>query len=100
MKASQYRSANMIIQTILEGIIKADREEGVLNKGIVKSHLIRFCGLKTTTAEKYLEKLENAGYIEKFEESWGERTIIIYVITELGRERHEWFLKINSEIEE
>ena len=99
MKSSQYRSANAIIQTILEGIIRAERDDTLLKKGIVKYHLVRYCGLKTTTAEKYFQKLETAGYIESRREAWGERTIIIYTITPLGKERHEWFVKINSEIE-
>lgn len=99
MKSSEYRTANLIIQTILEGIIRAERVDSLLKKGIVKSHLIRYCGLKTSTAEKYLIKLENAKYIEKHEEMWGDRVIFIYTITPLGRERHEWFVKINSEME-
>lgn len=98
MKSSQYRSANLIIQTILEGILRAERENSVIKQGIVKSHLINYCGLKSTTAEKYLTKLEEAGYIESHEESWGDRSIIIYTITPLGKERYEWFVKINSEI--
>ena len=99
MKSSEYRTTNLIIQTILEGIIRAERDDSLLKKGIVKSHLIRYCGLKASTAEKYLTKLENAKYVEKREEMWGERTIFVYTITALGRERHEWFVKINSEME-
>ena len=98
MKSSQYRSANLIIQTILEGILRAERKNSLI-KGIIKSHLINYCGLKSTTADKYLMKLENAGYIESQEEPWGDRTIIIYKITSLGKERYQWFVKINSEIE-
>lgn len=99
MKSSEYRTANLIIQTILEGIIRAERDDNLLKKGIVKSHLIRYCGLKSTTAEKYLDKLVKADYIKRREEMWGDRTIIIYTITYLGKERHEWFVKINSEME-
>lgn len=98
MTKTQYRSANIIIQTILEGIIRAERENSVL-KGIVKHHLTKYSGLKTPTAEKYFAKLEKANYIEKHEEKWGERDIIVYTITALGRERHDWFVKINTEIE-
>ncbi|MHA1186577.1 MAG: hypothetical protein ACTSSK_06815 [Candidatus Heimdallarchaeota archaeon] len=99
MKPSEYRTANLIIQTILEGIIRSERDDSLLKQGIVKSHLIRYCGLKSTTAEKYLLKLEKADYIKKREEMWGERIIIIYTVTPLGKERHEWFVKINSEME-
>ncbi|MHA1725450.1 MAG: hypothetical protein ACTSXH_11490 [Promethearchaeota archaeon] len=68
-------------------------------QGIVKSNLIKKCKLKTTTAEKYLKKMEEAGYISSHEEAWGDRTIILYKITELGKERYEWFVKINLELE-
>lgn len=99
MTPSKYRSANLIIQTILEGILRAEYSPNLLKEGIVKSHLIKYCGLKTTDAEKYLSKMEKAGYIQSSEESWGERTIIIYTITPLGKERYHWFTKINSELE-
>ena len=42
--------------------------------------------------------MENAGYITSHEESWGERKIKVYKITPIGRERYEWFVKINMEI--
>ena len=95
MGSKQYRSSNMIIQNILEAILRADNKEG----GIIKSHLIKLCSLKTSTAEKYLVKMESANYIKSHIEPWGERTRIIYNIQSLGRERYEWFIKINSELE-
>ncbi|MBN1215954.1 MAG: hypothetical protein JXA99_11015 [Candidatus Lokiarchaeota archaeon] len=98
MEKKQYRSSNMIIQNILEAILREKKKNPVKNKGIKKSHLISFCNLKTYTAEKYLIKMTNAGYIEHNEESWGERIINIYNITKLGKERYEWFVKINTEI--
>ncbi len=100
MDKKKYRTANIIIQTILEGIIRAERNRANEKKGIVKSHLIDYCKLKTSTAEKYLSKLINAGYIDSYEEPWGERTINIYKTTEKGRERYEWFVKINTEMGE
>ena len=99
MPPSKYRSANMIIQMILEGILRADLSHNLVREGIVKSHLIRYSGLKTTVAEKYLTKMEKAGYIQSHKEAWGERTIIIYTVTPLGKERYEWFTKICSELE-
>ncbi len=42
--------------------------------------------------------MEKAGYIISHEESWGERKINIYEITQKGRERYEWFVKINTEL--
>jgi DNA-binding PadR family transcriptional regulator len=62
--------------------------------------VIKYSALKNATAEKYLKKMENAGYIISHVESWGEREIIIYEITAKGRERYEWFVKINTELEE
>ena len=99
MTPSKYRSANLIIQTILEGILRANLSSNLVREGIIKSHLIRYSGLKTTVAEKYLAQMEKAGYIESHEEAWGERKIIIYTITSLGKERLEWFTKICSELE-
>lgn len=97
---SKYRTTNIIIQTILEGILRADRNKPNQKEGIIKSHLIKYSSLKTATAEKYLSKMENAGYITSHEESWGERKIIVYKITSIGRERYKWFAKINTELEQ
>jgi DNA-binding PadR family transcriptional regulator len=90
----------MIIQSILEGILSVERNKSHQRNGIIKSHLIDYCGLKATSAEKYLLKLEKAGYIDSHVEPWGERTIKIYQITSKGRERHKWFVEINTEMEE
>ncbi len=91
---NNYRTSNMIIQNMLEILIK-DRSE----EGIVKSHLIEICGLKTSTGEKYLSKMESAGYIQSYEEKWGkERIRIRYYITEFGKTRYQWFVKINNEL--
>lgn len=79
---------------MLERIIRHDPTGG----GIVKTHLIQECGLKASTAEKYLAKLEAAGYIESYTEVWGERTRIRYRILPLGIERYSWFLRINAEL--
>jgi predicted transcriptional regulator len=99
MCPTNYRTSNLIIQTILEGILRADQNNLHVKKGIVKSHLIKYAGLKAVDGEKYLQKMEKAGYIEAKEEAWGERTIIMYRITPLGKERFEWFVKINTELE-
>jgi len=96
LMGNNYRNSNMIIQNILEALLYDLNE-----KGMVKSHLIESCGLKTSTAEKYLTKMETAGYIESNEEKWGkERMKIILKLTPLGRQRYEWFVKINSELME
>jgi predicted transcriptional regulator len=91
---NNYRTSNMIIQNLLE-ILLDDRED----EGIVKSHLVELCGLKTSTGDKYLNKMESAGYIQSYEEKWGkERIRIRYTITNLGKTRYEWFVKINNEL--
>ena len=95
MGSNKYRSSNVIIQNILERILRAETK----NEGVIKSHLIEYCGLKSATADKYLTKMEEAGYIKSHEEPWGERSRIFYKILPLGRERYEWFVKINSELE-
>jgi predicted transcriptional regulator len=92
---TEYRSSNVIIQNILERVIR----EPPGNGGVVKSHLVRDCGLKPTTADKYLVKMIEAGYIAEAEESWGERTLTRYRILPLGAERYGWFVRINSELE-
>ncbi len=99
MPPSSYRSSNLIIQKVLEGILRAGQAHSMTKQGIVKSHLIKYCGLKAIVAEKYLTKMEKAGYIQSHEEAWGDRTIILYDITPLGKERFSWFVKINSEME-
>ena len=38
-------------------------------------------------------------YIHSKEEAWGERKKIVYNTTPIGRERYQWFVKINAEIE-
>ena len=100
LSKTRYRTANMIIQTILEGILRAERDKFNERNGIIKSHLIEYSGLKLATAEKYLLKLEGAGYISSHTESWGERTINVYATTSKGKERYQWFVQINTEMEE
>lgn len=100
MNNSKYRSANLILQSILEAIIKSeDTDSNHFKKGILKSHLIQQVHLKSTTADKYLTKMQQAGYINAQQDSWGERDIIVYDITEKGRERYKWFVQINTELE-
>ncbi len=99
MGAKKYRSANMIILNILEEILRADQNNMLIENGIVKSQLVKKCGLKPATAEKYLIKMEKAEYITVSKEAWGEREINIYKITKKGKERYEWFVKINMELE-
>lgn len=97
---NKYRSANIILQSILEAIIRSeDSDSTQFRKGILKSHLIQEVHLKTTTADKYLSKMEQAGYIQILSDSWGERDLIVYSVTEKGRQRYDWFVQINAELE-
>lgn len=100
MAPSKYRSTNMIIQQILEGIIRADLNHTLVKTGIIKSHLLKYCALKASTAEKYFEKMEKAGYITFHEEPWGDRKITVIKITEKGKERYKWFVMLNTELED
>ncbi len=93
---SQYRSANKIIQRILECIFK----KNLTQSKVLKTHIIQYANLKTPMAERYLNMLKKAGYITEEEGQWGERKVIYYQLTDLGRERHTWFQKINAELYE
>ena len=99
---NKYRSANIILQSILEVIIRSEDtvcDSKLFHKGILKSHLIQQAHLKTTTADKYLSKMEQAGYIQILSDNWGERDLIVYSVTEKGRQRYDWFVQINAELE-
>lgn len=99
MGSTEYRNTNLIVQSILETLLKTDYYDPNPKNGKIKTHIIKACGLKVQTAEKYLDKMEKAGYIKLHSESWGEREIFLYEITPKGKERYEWFVKINTELE-
>lgn len=100
MSQTSYRSANMIILSILELTIKSNRRKDQGTDGVLKTHIIKTCNLKSSTADKYLSKMEKAKYIESFTDYWGERELIKYRITSIGMERYSWFVKLNAELEE
>ena len=90
----KYRSALVIIQSILEECMKGENKDGV-----VKSTIYKQLGLKTAVGEKYLEQLIAAQYITMTEEVWGkERTRHRVQITPRGMQRFEWFIKLSSEL--
>jgi predicted transcriptional regulator len=93
---SRYRSANKIIQKILECIFKKSMSQSK----VLKTHIIQYANLKTPMAERYLKMLKKAGYITEEEGTWGERKLIYYALTDLGRQRYSWFQKINTELYE
>ena len=66
----KYRSALIIIQSILEQLIKVGMDEG-----IVKSRIYKSVGLKTIIGDKYLEQLIVARYVTLNEEKWGKERI-------------------------
>ena len=91
----KYRSALIIIQSILEQLIKAENEDG-----IVKSKIYKNLGLKTIIGEKYLEQLISARYITLNKEKWGKERIRQKVyITNRGLRRFQWFMKLSTELE-
>ena len=93
MDVARYRPAIKIVLKILECITRNQAKGRAL-----KTHVIQCANLKTTTAERYIEMLKEAGYISEKKDMWGERSVIIYEMTTLGKERYEWFMKINSEL--
>ncbi|NMC59177.1 MAG: hypothetical protein GYA51_07325 [Candidatus Methanofastidiosa archaeon] len=92
---TNYRNSNQIILKILECILKKKTS----NNKVLKTHIMQYANLKTTMAEKYLNSLENANYIQRKEDTWGKRTVIYYDITEKGIERYKWFSEIDVELE-
>jgi len=89
----RYRPAVKIILRVLECIAIHQAKGGAL-----KTHVVQCANLKTTSGEKYLSMLREAGYISEKNEKWGARDIIVYELTPLGQERHNWFKKLNDEL--
>jgi predicted transcriptional regulator len=90
---ARYRPAIKIVLRILECISRNQSKGRAL-----KTHVIQCANLKTTSAEKYIDMLKEAGYILEKREGWGERTVIVYELTDLGKERFDWFRTINIEL--
>jgi predicted transcriptional regulator len=93
VNVARYRPAIKIVLRILECISRNQAKGRAL-----KTHVIQCANLKTTSAEKYIEMLKDAGYILEKRESWGERVVISYELTDLGKERYDWFRTINAEL--
>jgi predicted transcriptional regulator len=89
----RYRPAIKIVLRILE--CTATRQP--IGRAL-KTHIIQCANLMTTPAEKYLDMLKEAGYILESRENWGELVVILYVLTPLGKERYNWFNRINTEL--
>ncbi len=89
----RYRPAIKIVLKVLECIASSQPGGRAL-----KTHIIQCANLKTTSAERYLEMLKEAGYILENRESWGERVVIVYELTPLGKNRYNWFKEINVEL--
>ena len=93
MGAARYRPAIKIVLKLLECISKGQSKGRAL-----KTHIIQCANLKTTSAEKYITMLKDAGYIEEKRVAWGAREVIVYELTPLGKARYEWFRTINDEL--
>ena len=87
-----YRSTMMIIHSILEELVKHDQE------GLIKYKLFKNLSLRTSIGEKYLVRLEQAGYLTIRQEYVGKKTRYRIEITPLGIERFEWFIRITTEL--
>jgi predicted transcriptional regulator len=84
---ARYRPAIKIVLRILECI-----SENQAKGRALKTHVFQCANLKTTSGEKYIDMLKEAGYILE------KREVISYELTPLGKERYDWFNKINSEL--
>jgi predicted transcriptional regulator len=93
MGTTKYRPAIKIVLKILECISKNQSKGRAL-----KTHIIQCANLKTTSAEKYINMLKDAGYIEEKRLDWGAREVIAYELTPLGKSRYDWFRTINDEL--
>jgi len=93
MVVAKYRPAIKIVLKLLECISKGQSKGRAL-----KTHIIQCANLKTTSAEKYINMLKDAGYVEEKRVAWGAREVIVYELTPLGKSRHEWFKTINDEL--
>jgi len=90
---AKYRPAIKIVLKLLECISKSQAGGRAL-----KTHVIQCADLKTTSAEKYIKMLKDAGYIKEKRDYWGEWEVVVYEMTTLGQERCNWFRKINDEL--
>lgn len=90
---ARYRPAIRIVLRILECISRSQSRGRAL-----KTHVIQCANLKTTSAEKYITMLKEAGYIEEKRVDWGAREVIVYELTPLGRARFDWFRTLNEEL--
>jgi predicted transcriptional regulator len=90
---AKYRPAIKIVLKLLECISKSQAKGRAL-----KTHVIQCANLKTTSGEKYIKMLKDAGYVEEKRMHWGEREVIVYELTPLGRARYDWFRTLNDEL--
>jgi predicted transcriptional regulator len=66
---------------IRKDIILKLSEYGELNQ----SKLMSYCGLNNVKHREILDDMVEKGLIERFEEAWGNKTIIKYKVSEKGR---------------
>ena len=55
-------------------------EHGALNQ----SKLMSFCGLNNVKHKGILDDMVNKGFLERNDEAWGNKTILMYKISEKG----------------
>ena len=78
MSSHEYRDRVYIRKDIILKLA----EYGELNQ----TSLLSYCGLNLIKHKEILEDMEAKGIIKKTEEPWGNKKIIKYQVTEMGKE--------------
>jgi predicted transcriptional regulator len=79
---------------IRKDIILKLTEVGELNQ----TKLLSYCGLNIVKHKEILDDLESKGFIEKFSEEWGTKSVTKYRATEKGRQFSKMILEPYEEM--
>ncbi len=86
----EYRDRIYIRKDILVKLSEA----GELNQ----TKLFSYCGLNIVKHKEILDDMEAKGFIEKFTEEWGAKSVTKYRITEKGRQLYKMVLEPYEDI--
>ena len=78
MSTKEYRDRIYIRKDIILKLV----QYGTLNQ----TALLSYCGLNLQKHKEILDEMEEKGLIAKTEEQWGSKRVIIYKVTEKGRQ--------------
>ena len=78
MSTREYRDRIYIRKDIILKLV----QYGTLNQ----TALLSYCGLNLQKHKEILDEMEEKGLIAKTEEQWGSKRVIIYKVTEKGRQ--------------